>query len=263
MKSALRIFLIVSLLFAVGCVSAPKQTVELAEIVDQQIAEMQASHEKFVRLYYDKLRNDVDHFMETTWIPHFLANVVEGTGESSKRFRSDLDTAYRLATLNWEETIEIKGIESEDVKRVIREAMKKLSAQENATLGIVLLEFAKAAQQQINERRKSLIEPIDEQEGYVLDQLRAGYADIQRGSVAIKGYLASTVKLVEQRDAVLERMGALETQRELLNVAVAASDAAVKALNTARDVEAGMKDFLDEFEKTKDRLRKLADKGGT
>ena len=84
MNAKLRWVVIGLLFLALGCVSAPRATVELAEITDQQIAEMQASHEKFVRLYYDKLRDDVDHFMEQRWIPQFLSNVVEGRGEGGK-----------------------------------------------------------------------------------------------------------------------------------------------------------------------------------
>ncbi len=63
MGLAIRVVLICLLILTVGCASAPKQTVELAEIVDSQIAEMQTSHEKFVRLYYDKIRSDVERFM--------------------------------------------------------------------------------------------------------------------------------------------------------------------------------------------------------
>ena len=75
------------LLLTLGCVSAPRATVELAEIADQQIAEMHASHEKFVRLYYDKLRDDVDRFMEQRWVPQFLSNVVEDYESRSGIFK--------------------------------------------------------------------------------------------------------------------------------------------------------------------------------
>jgi len=77
---------LVFLILVVGCPSAPKHTVELAEIVDKQIAEMEASHETFVRLYYAKLREDVDQFMEQKWIPHFLANVVTAKRKGGKQF---------------------------------------------------------------------------------------------------------------------------------------------------------------------------------
>ena len=248
------------LLLALGCVSAPRATVELAEITDQQIAEMQASHEKFVRLYYDKLRDDVDRFMEQRWIPQFLSNVVEGKGEGGKKFRADLDKAYKLVTLDWETVIQIKEVKDEDVKETIRDAIKKLTTQENAVLGMVLLDFSKAAQKEINKQRKSLMRPIDQQEAYVLDQLRMGYADLLRSSAAIKGYLASVVKLVEQREAIYQKLGVLETQRKIVDVATRLSDDAVMTLNATKEADKGVTEYLANMKKTMDEIKKIIDR---
>jgi hypothetical protein len=260
MNANLRLVVIGVLLLALGCVSAPRATVELAEITDRQIAEMQASHEKFVRLYYDKLRDDVDRFMEEKWIPHFLSNVVEGRGEQGKKFRADLDKAYKLATLDWETAIQIKEIKDADVREMIRSVIKKLTTQENAVLGMVLIDFSKAAQEQINQQRKSLMRPIDQQEAYVLDQLRWGYADLVRSNVAIKGYLASVVKLVEQRDAIYKKLGVLETERKIVDVATRLSDDAVTTLNAAKEVDKGVTEYLANMKKTMDEIKKIIDR---
>ncbi len=248
------------LLLTLGCVSAPRATVELAEITDQQIAGMQASHEKFVRLYYDKLRDGVDHFMEQRWIPQFLSNVVEGKGEGGKKFREDLDKAYKLVTLDWETVIQIKEVKDEDVKKTIRDAIKKLATQENAVLGMVLLDFSKAAQKEINTQRKLLIRPIDQQEAYVLDQLRVGYADLLRSSAAIKGYLASVVKLVEQRDAIYQKLGVLETQGKIVDIATRLSDDAVVTLNATKEADKGVTEYLANMKKTMDEIKKIIDR---
>ncbi len=247
-------------LLTLGCVSAPRATVELAEITDQQIAEMQASHEKFVRLYYDKLRDDVDQFMEQKWIPQFLSNVVEGRGEQGKKFRADLDKAYKLVTLDWETVIQIKEVKDEDVRETIRGAIKKLATQENAVLGMVLIDFSKAAQEQINQQRKSLMKPIDQQEAYVLDQLRMGYADLLRSSITIKGYLASVVKLVEQREAISQKLGILKTERKIVDVATRLSDDAVMTLNAAKKADEGVTEYFDNMKKTMDEIKKIVDR---
>jgi hypothetical protein len=221
---------------------------------------MQASHEKFVRLYYDKLRDDVDRFMEQRWIPQFLSNVVEGKGEGGKKFRADLDKAYKLVTLDWETAIQIKEVKDEDVKETIRGAIKKLTTQENAVLGMVLLDFSKGVQVEVNKQRKSLMKPINQQEAYVLDQLRFGYADLLRGSVAIKGYLASVVTLVEQREAIYQKLGVLETQGKIVDIATRLSDDAVMTLNAAKDADKGFTKFLADMEKAMDELKKITDR---
>jgi hypothetical protein len=262
MSLAIRSILVCLLIVTVGCVSVPKQTVELAEIVDSQITEMHTSHEKFVHLYYEQIRNDVDRFMEEKWIPQFLSNLIEGTGKNSKQFRADLDVAYKLASRDWIDSVQISGISDNDVNKSVREALEKLSSKEKARLGMVLIDFSKAAQEQINKKRKSLIDPLNEQERYVLDQLRESYADLQRGSAAIKGYLVSAVKLVEQRDEVSQKIGLLKAQKKIITSAVGLSDKAAKALKTAEKANDGISKFIEIIGKVKGDTNEGSDKGG-
>jgi hypothetical protein len=240
-------------------VTAPKETVQLTEIVDRQIVEVQASHEKFVYLYYDKLRGEVDRFLEDKWIPQFLANVVEGSGESSVKFRADLANAYRLSAVNWEEDLGIDNIKDVAVRQAVQDALRQLTTREKTTLGMVLLDFSMEVQEQITERRRSLIQPIDEQEAYVLGQLRTTYADLQRGTAAIKAYLASVVKLVEQRDTVLDKVGVLEKQKQIVAAAIRLNEGAVGALNGAKQTQEGIAAFVESMNKTLKELESLGD----
>ena len=262
MKFSLRILATGLALFIIGCVSAPKETVHLSEIVDKQITEMQASHEKFVRLYYGKLRDEVESFMEQKWIPQFLSNVVAGTGEQSRMFRAELDKAYKLSGIDWEDIVRVDHIRDEDVRAAVEETVMTLSMKQNAALGMVLIDFSQAAQTEINKQRRALIQPIDEQESLVLNQLGQGYADLLRGSAAIRGYLAATVELVEERDAILQKAGLLEAQQQLLDTAVKLSDGAVKALWAAKKADEGIEKFLGEMDKTKEKLESIPEGGG-
>jgi len=246
-------------LISSGCVTAPRETVELSEIVDQQIAEIQVSHEEFVRLYYSKLRGDVDRFLEEKWIPQFLANIVEGSSESSKQFRADLNNAYKLSTVDWDKDIRIDAIQDEALRKTVRDALKRLTTGEKTTLGMVLLDFSVAVQKQIDERRRSLIQPIDDQEAYVLGQLRATYADLQRGTATIKAYLASVTKLVEQRDTVFAKIGVLEKQKQIVTAAIKLNEGAVDALNGAKQAQEGITAFVESMNKALKELENLGD----
>lgn len=236
-------FLTLAFLVLSACTSAPKETVELAEIVDQQIAAMQASHERFVSLYYAKLRDEVETFMETRWIPLFLSNVVEGKGAGGRAFRADLDRAYKLATLDWESVVKIQA--DEEVQDLVREALSRVAVDQQAGLGRVLIEFSTAAQTQINLQRRKLLDPIDAQEAHVLGELRASYASLLSSSAAIKGYLASVVELTAQRDAILDKVGLLDEQKMIVAAAVKASDGAARALRTAKSADEAIAKFLD------------------
>jgi hypothetical protein len=223
-----------------ACAAAPKETVELSDAVNQQIAQMQGSHVKFVRLYYDGLRKDVDEFMAQRWAPLFLSNVIEGKGAQSKQFRADLDRGYALANVDWTKAVRIEGIEDPKTVQAIHEAINEIAIHERGELGVVLIDFANAAQKQINLERSKLMAPIDAQEAYVLGQLTEGYTQLLAGSAAIKGYLASVVKVTENRDAVLQQLGVLDEQRRLLNSAIQVNEEVSKGLGQAQTAGDGV-----------------------
>lgn len=238
-----------------ACTTAPKQTVELADVIGQQIAQMQASHEKFVRLYYDGLRRNVDEFMQQKWTPQFLANVVSGRSGGGKEFRDSLDRAYRLANVDWKKAVKIEGIDDPEVRKAAEQVIAQLDVREKGELGQVLLDFSTEAQKQIGRERQKLIDPINAQEAYVLDQLREGYAQLQAGSAALKAYLASVANVVEQRDAVLKKMGLLEAQRNAVSTAIQVDDQAMEALNSAKTASDGVESFLKQLRALRDQIK--------
>ncbi len=282
MKSSLRMlaWMGVSCLGA-ACVSAPKETVELSEIVDEQIARMQVSHEGFVRLYYASLREDVNTFMEERWIPTFLQEVLtpveaglridlseleDPGGEAAEReeaaaspgldltglgaddrpsdeerFRRDLDKAYRMSKVDWAQLVDASDLDDPELAEAVAGAVRHLVEEKHANLGAVMMNFSRATQRQINKRRASLLRSIDEQEAQVLERLRAGYADIQRGSATIKGYLASVVQLAEEQEAIARKLGVLDARQEFLQAAMQAGDGAAKALATGENDEIDVK----------------------
>lgn len=250
------IFFLLGMFLVGGCASTPKETLELSEIVDQQITQMQRSHEKFVRLYYGKLRDEAEDFIVTKWIPQFLSNVVEGQSEGGKQFRQDLDRAYKLSALDWNNAVVLKENDPE-LRKALQGALTELMKKQNATLGMVLLDFSAEAQRQINKRRKSLIAPIDEQEAYVLDELRGSYMDLLRASTTIKAHLASVVKVNEQRDQVLNKLGVLESQKKFMNAAIDLSDDAAKALNSAEKADDAIANFVKRMQDAKAKLSAL------
>jgi len=237
-----------------ACVSAPKETVELAEVVDRQIAAMQESHEKFVRLYYKSLRDRAEEFIATRWTPTFLGNALENP-EFKKAFESTLTTS-RIDGDKVDVVYKGGDLPAEE-KAALLEAVRDVLRIKKGKLGEVMQGFADASRVQIQRKRHELLDPIDEQEAYVLDALRASYADLNRGSAAIKGYLASVVNLSESRDAVLEKAGLLDAQRKIVDIASKASDAAGSALSLAATAEGAVDGFKAAIAAGKAQLKAL------
>jgi hypothetical protein len=261
MKKFFLLFLLGSLLLMTACVSAPRQTVELAEIVDSQIAEMQLSHEKFVRLYYQKCRDEIDLFLVEKWIPKFLSNIISGKGDAGKQFRSDLNVAYTLSEFDWNEAINTDSLDNDLKKEAVLKTFEDIAQKNNATLGKVLIDFSEGAQKEINLQRKELMKPINEQEAFVLKELRDSYSDLLRGSASIKGYLASTVELVEQQDEVLSKLSVLDDKKKIIDEAVKINDRAIDLIDKVEDADEGVKKFLSFMEDAKEKIAKLKGEG--
>lgn len=226
-----------------GCTTAPRETVELSEIVGEQIVELQRSHEQFVSLYFDSLRKDVDEFIRDRWIPTFYGNIVSGQGAGGAEFREQLDIAYKLATLDWPAAISVDEIDDPDVRSAVRAAIDGIIEEQSASLGGVLVDFANAAQIEINKRRASLMEPIDKQEALILSELRATYADVQRGHATIEAYLGSVVDVVEQQDQITLKLAGEGTRQQLLERAAKLSEEAANILKREDDAF----DAIDQF----------------
>ena len=239
-----------------GCVSVPKESVELSDITGKQTAELQKSHIRFVQLYYSKLRDDVNEFITTKWIPVFLSKIVE-----NEEFRADLDNAYITSNIQPEDlTIEWKGKPvKEPQKEAVLSGVKKSITDEKAKLGQVLLDFSEGAQVQINKIREDLLDPIDAQEKFVINEINAAYADLQNGQAAIKGYLASAVKLQEKQDETLKKLGVLEKSQKIINKAVSASESLGELMEKKDDVDSILKQFKNMLSTTQDDIETAAE----
>ncbi|MCS6124002.1 MAG: hypothetical protein ACRDD9_15570 [Shewanella sp.] len=239
------------LLVLSGCVSAPKETVELAEITDYQVAELQKSHVKFAQLYYGKLRDDVNRFIDEKWTPTFLSKAV-----NNRAFRSDLDDAYLTSSISVDDvSVQWRGRElQEPQKRIVLEGVKQAVAAETSKLGQILIEWSQEAQSQISKKRQSLLDPLNEQERFVLAQINSAFADLQRSQATIKAYLSSAVELKEKQDQVMSKLVALEKVEKVMTKVTDANDKLSDTLNS-EDTDKAIEKFLELIESAKSRLQ--------
>lgn len=254
----IRLLAVAAVAVLTGCASAPRQTVELSQAINEQIASMQTSHESFVRLYYRGLRREVDDFMARQWTPRFISNVITGKGAEGKRFRAELDRGYALLNVDWKRAVRIDGIDDDKTRAALQAAIDDVEVRSHGELGRVLIDFSNAAQDQIERQRRKLLQPIDEQEALVLDELRKGYADLLAGTSAIKGYLASVVNVTERQEAVAQKLGVLEKQRELVGSAIQLNESVISKLLDGKDDVDEQADAIRKWlREAREKLKKL------
>jgi hypothetical protein len=240
---------------AIGCIRVPQATVTVSEVVGERITAIRSSHEAFVRLYYQRLRDDAERFVNDVWTPAFLRRAV-----ANAAFRQSLDVSYAVASIQPDDiTVTVRGEPTlpEPVRTSLRAAIDTALNSHRARLGVVMLDFAVAAETQIRQRRVSLLDPIDEQERFVLAELSDAYGDLHRAQAAITGFLGSAVRVQREQDVILQKLGVLETQRKLLDLAAKGSEAAAKGLATVGDAEGAITRFLETLRATQDSLAKL------
>lgn len=250
-------FLALSLLFIIlvmltACATTSIKTVQLSQITQDQAVQLQKSHVQFVKRYYQKMREEVIVFLETKWIPLFLSKAV-----NNMMFRKDLDEAYLLASIKGSDLqVTWKGNSLvEPQKSAIQSSLKRMVTEERGRLGEVLLDFAKAVQTQVNAKRKEFLNPINNQERMVVDEINAAWADLVAGQVAITAHLESVVEVNKSQDEVLKKLGVLEKRDKILDTLMEYSDKFTNLLEGKEDAEDIIKEYKDIFKELEEKLK--------
>jgi hypothetical protein len=79
-----------------GCVSAPKESVELSSNIGKGILESQRSYNALLNIYFASKKTQVDQWIEKEYIPEYLANI-----------QSELKKAGKSAVLSSEQMADV------------------------------------------------------------------------------------------------------------------------------------------------------------
>ena len=245
---------LITLLLLSACSTTSIKTVQLSQITLDQSVELQKSHVQFVHQYYDKLRQDITAFIETKWVPLFLSKVVK-----NQKFREKLDGAYLLSDIKVSDIKVIwKGQSlAEPHESVILKGVESVVTDQKAELGKVLLEFAEAAQIQINKIRRELLDPIDSQEKIVIEQINGAWADLIAGQTAITAHLESVVDVKKSQDEVLKKLGVLKKRDNIMDKLLEYNDVFSDLLKGKEDAEKTISDYKKKFTEFKKEIKKV------
>jgi chromosome segregation ATPase len=193
-------------------------------------------------------------FLETKWIPLFLSKAV-----NNPDFRKDLDEAYLLANLRESELqITMAGKPLLDPqKSAIESSIKRMVGEERGRLGEVLLNFAEAAQTEINTMRKELLAPIDSQERMVVDEINGAWADLLAGQAAISAHLESVVEVQKSQEEALRRIGVLEEREKVLDTLMQYNDRFTDLLGGRKDIQEVIEEYKDKIKDLEKTLKEL------
>ncbi|UCE23158.1 MAG: hypothetical protein JSU74_07575 [Candidatus Zixiibacteriota bacterium] len=220
-----------------GCATMGPAPAKLSAEVGDRVAEMEGLHLHAIKSFFDSERKRVEDFLEKRWIPLYLRNFL-GTSrlmeeiERSKSIGDEDKEALKIALEDYlddpdeaekaadEIVAAISGVRNQESEK-IRGVLKKYVEDElvDAALyhivslvgapdpGLIILEWAQDAQEQINLQRRDMLQPLDEAERTITSELIAAYADIQKANGVVTARLEAAAKLKESQDRMLETFG--------------------------------------------------------
>lgn len=196
---------VIAVLFFVlsGCAQVPKESVELSATVGRDLAEVHRAHRELVILFYARMENDINDFIDNVYAPYQIQKTLEEYGGM-------LSGAIREASE--------PDPSGEAQKRVL------------ALLGVYLEEV----RSEVEAYRKQKLNPIEQQKLSLLTTVDESYDRIHYANSIVTGHLASVVKVHDAQDELLAKVDMEDLRVEVAENAVELSKKLEELLIKAR-----------------------------
>lgn len=248
-RKAIAVCVLLAGLASVGCAKVPPQAVILSQVVGERLADLQASHESFVSMYFGLTRERIEDFLVQKWVPTFLGEFAQEAQLMEKLETIQVFTEDEQKLLKAE--LQSAGISENLHGRVLQALNDALGDPER---GHVILDFSEEALREIEDKRRSLLDPVSELERKTLEELRKVYAQLRGAQSTVTAHLRSIRRVQAEQDKVFERLGLLRQRDELIEKAIETNqtimgilDKGKKAKETLKDLENTLKSIRSGF----------------
>jgi hypothetical protein len=215
-------------LFA-ACANVPQEAVDLSRLTGDNMAVLHESHRTLIKQHFANIRQQRLVWIDDVWAPRFIQKwIAEG----------------RLVDLA---TGKIVFNEARD------EFVAPTRGQEQGQLLTSVHSWAQAAIEELEDKRKKLIAPVDKDELELLASVDEAFKVMFRGNAAVTAHLNSLRKVQGAQDDILEALN-LKSLRTKINQGLA--NASAKAALGKEEMD----ELNADLEKTKPRIEQLKQK---
>lgn len=200
-----------------ACATIPPEAPELSQQLGNRLSAMHKAHQALLKQYFDEKRKKVDEFVENVYVPQFAKNFFEQPGIQA----------------TWDEVV--KSDDPTDRLKFVTMVGPKL-------------------QVYINKKRLEFIQPLDDLERTVDDQLKTEYDNMAAINNTLTSFLYSAAKVDANRKRYLEMVGIKDDK---IQEVIDKTDAAVKELTAGAEKVAKTDERAREF---KDELKDIISK---
>lgn len=234
MKNKILGFTLLILLFG-SCASIPKETVTLSKTIGADLQILHNSHRNMIQMYYQGIKSNINTFIDDVYSPFIIHYVLKDELEKYKTGESSLYGIIEIAgKVNGKE-------ESEDALNV-------------------MLEFQKAAYNQIKAKRDELLNPIIHQEKEMLQVIDLSYQNTIYANSTLTAYLTSLRKIKESQNEVLSIIGMEGMDTSVTNTLVELSGIIGVALEKGGEIDIKSDEAYQQIEDIINKIKGLTNK---
>ena len=206
MKKAI---LIPIFLMLMSCVSIPNETITLSKTLGKDLKELKKSHVNTINIYYNGIESKTNRFIDEVYGPFIIRYVLEAEFE------------------NYENN-------DESIITYLKNASQPDAGKEETDKAIQgMVDFQKLATNQIAQKRKEVLQPIQEQKRQLLKTINQSYDNAIAANATLTGYLKS---VKDVKDAQTEGLSILGVEREKIDESLLkASDKLDQVINQGQE----------------------------
>jgi hypothetical protein len=171
---------------AAGCATIPSEAPELSVALGERISALEQSNIVLLQRYFELKRGEVDRFLMQKWVPQFTRNLLKDE---------------TIAAM-WQQVA---------------------ASEDPGDRAEFMLRMGPKIQQQINEKRVELMQPLETLERRIETSLRDEYRQARAINNSLTSFLHSAAEVSENRERYLKMLGASDARVTRIIDAVDAS----------------------------------------
>ena len=234
MKNKIIVILLTLALF-VSCIRIPRETITLSQTIGSDLKILQKSHINIIELHFNKIKNDINKFIDDVYAPYVINYVLK---IELKKYKDGSPSLYGA--------IEAAG--QKPSKEDSENALNKMS------------EFVDAARQQIEAKRLELITPIQNQESALIKAVNLSYENVMYANTTITAYLQSVRKVKDAQEEALSMIGLKGADSLTSNMLVNFSNQIDTAIKSAKEIDIKSDDAKNQLEAIIKKLKEITTK---
>ena len=215
-----------------ACATIPKETVDLSKVLGNDLVVLHNSHRNMVGIYYYKITNDINTFVDDVYAPFIIHYVLKA---ELAKYSNGQESLYGI--------IEMAG---------------KTSGQTEAENALnVMTEFIEDANYQIEKKRAELLNPIVKQKREIVNSIDQSYENAIYANSTITGYLESIRKVKESQQETLELIGLEGKDEDLDKILLQVSDIVNTAIEIGKEIDVKSEDALDKINEISNQIKNI------